>query len=247
MDPRLRPRRTARHRQDARMEGSRRPGATRIGALADFNLGWQRGSVLNRISEERADASAALVKAARDARVASETRPNNSWEKRWGSSPPLLRSWASTSAPRPRRCWIRIRCRSVAAPSPCTTKAASRFAAWASGPRVCLSLAYSARRPVRRQSCSRTNWSTGWSRTASRVLGLPRSQGGHCSAAGVPHHPLTRGAERTVGRPALRVAPRPLGHEARLVGADNDIQSTIRLYPEAFLAGSVVVCEEPAR
>jgi putative ATP-dependent endonuclease of OLD family len=33
------------------------------------------------------------------------------------------------------------------------------------------------------------------------------------------------------------------GHEARLVGADNDIQSTIRLYPEAFLAGSVVVCE----
>ena len=37
---------------------------TRIGALADFNLGWQRGSVLNRISEERADASAALVKAA---------------------------------------------------------------------------------------------------------------------------------------------------------------------------------------
>ncbi|OOW59940.1 hypothetical protein Xant_10425 [Xanthomonas cissicola] len=41
---------------------------TRIGALADYNLAWQRGSVLNRISEERADASAALVKAARDAR-----------------------------------------------------------------------------------------------------------------------------------------------------------------------------------
>ena len=35
----------------------------------------------------------------------------------------------------------------------------------------------------------------------------------------------------------------PLGHEARLVGTDNDIQSTIRLYPEAFLASSVVVCE----
>ncbi|MEQ7774064.1 hypothetical protein ABQ012_15590 [Xanthomonas hortorum pv. hederae] len=41
---------------------------TRIGALADYNLAWQRGSVLNRISEERADASAAFVKAARDAR-----------------------------------------------------------------------------------------------------------------------------------------------------------------------------------
>lgn len=43
---------------------------TRIGALADFNLGWQRGSVLNRISEERVDASVALVRAARDARSA---------------------------------------------------------------------------------------------------------------------------------------------------------------------------------
>ena len=34
------------------------------------HLGWGRGSVLNRISEERADASAALAKAARDARAA---------------------------------------------------------------------------------------------------------------------------------------------------------------------------------
>ncbi len=43
---------------------------TRIGAMADYHLGWRRGSVLNRVSEERADASAALAKAARDARAA---------------------------------------------------------------------------------------------------------------------------------------------------------------------------------
>ena len=42
----------------------------RIGAVAGYHLGWGRGSVLNRISEERADASAALAKAARDARTA---------------------------------------------------------------------------------------------------------------------------------------------------------------------------------
>ncbi|RWE16965.1 MAG: ATP-dependent endonuclease [Mesorhizobium sp.] len=41
---------------------------TRIGALADGNLVWRRGSVLNKLSEEKADISAALVKAARDAR-----------------------------------------------------------------------------------------------------------------------------------------------------------------------------------
>ena len=43
---------------------------TRIGVMAEYHLGWGRGSVLNRISEERADASAALAKAARDARAA---------------------------------------------------------------------------------------------------------------------------------------------------------------------------------
>jgi putative ATP-dependent endonuclease of OLD family len=42
----------------------------RIGALADYNLAWRRGSVLNRLSDERADNSAALAKAARDARAA---------------------------------------------------------------------------------------------------------------------------------------------------------------------------------
>jgi len=43
---------------------------TRIGASSDYHLGWRRGSVLNRLSEERPDASAALVKAAREARTA---------------------------------------------------------------------------------------------------------------------------------------------------------------------------------
>ena len=43
---------------------------TRVGAIADYHLGWSRSSVLNRVSEERADTSAALAKAARDARAA---------------------------------------------------------------------------------------------------------------------------------------------------------------------------------
>ena len=41
---------------------------TRLGALADYHMGWSGRSVLNRVSDERADASAALAKAARDAR-----------------------------------------------------------------------------------------------------------------------------------------------------------------------------------
>ncbi len=41
---------------------------TRLGTFSEHNLSWRRGSVLNRISEERADTSAALVAAARDVR-----------------------------------------------------------------------------------------------------------------------------------------------------------------------------------
>lgn len=42
---------------------------TRLGAIAEHNFTWRRDSVLNKILEERVDASAALVKAARHARA----------------------------------------------------------------------------------------------------------------------------------------------------------------------------------
>ncbi|SDP35809.1 Predicted ATP-dependent endonuclease of the OLD family, contains P-loop ATPase and TOPRIM domains [Ralstonia sp. 25mfcol4.1] len=41
----------------------------KLGARGDENLSWRRGSVLNRLSDERADASAALVRAGREARL----------------------------------------------------------------------------------------------------------------------------------------------------------------------------------
>ena len=46
---------------------------TRLGNLAEFHLGWREGSVLNRISEEDAPVSAALADAARGARIAFGT------------------------------------------------------------------------------------------------------------------------------------------------------------------------------
>jgi predicted ATPase len=41
---------------------------TRIVSAPESNLGWRRGSVLNRLTDEKADASAAMVQAARHAR-----------------------------------------------------------------------------------------------------------------------------------------------------------------------------------
>ena len=46
---------------------------TRLGNLAEFHLGWREGSVLNRISAEDAPVSAALADAARGARIAFGT------------------------------------------------------------------------------------------------------------------------------------------------------------------------------
>jgi len=43
---------------------------TRIGAMADYHLGWRRGSVLNRLSDETTNAAGALAGAARGARQA---------------------------------------------------------------------------------------------------------------------------------------------------------------------------------
>lgn len=42
---------------------------TRIGSFSDVNLSWKRGSVLNKLSEEKANASAILLAAARQARA----------------------------------------------------------------------------------------------------------------------------------------------------------------------------------
>jgi putative ATP-dependent endonuclease of the OLD family len=49
---------------------------TRLGAFNDNNLTSRRGSVLNRLSEERADASKELAKAAREVRAAFGTQGN---------------------------------------------------------------------------------------------------------------------------------------------------------------------------
>lgn len=39
------------------------------------------------------------------------------------------------------------------------------------------------------------------------------------------------------------IRPTAAGHQVLTVGTDQDAQSTIRLYPEAYLASSVIACE----
>ena len=217
---------------------------TRIGALADFNLGWQRGSVLNRISEERADASAALVKAARDARSAFGDQA----EQQLGEALGIVTTTAQELG-------VNIGAKAKALLD-------SHSVSFGGGT---ISLHNESGIPLR---------SLGVGSTRLLVAGLQRKAAGQASIVlsdeleyGLEPHRIARflgplGAKeaaaplqvfltthspvalRELSGGQLFVLRRgPLGHEARLVGADNDIQSTIRLYPEAFLAGSVVVCE----
>lgn len=217
---------------------------TRIGALADFNLGWQRGSVLNRISEERADASAALVKAARDARSAFGDQA----EQQLTEALEIVTTTAQELG-------VHIGAKAKALLD-------SHSVSFGGGT---ISLHNESGIPLH---------SLGVGSTRLLVAGLQRKAASKASIVlsdeleyGLEPHRIARflgslGAKevtaplqvfltthspvalRELSGDQLFVLRRGLhGHEAHLTGADDGIQSTIRLYPEAFLAGSVVVCE----
>ena len=217
---------------------------TRIGTSADFNLGWQRGSVLNRISEERADASAALVKAARDARSAFGDQA----EQQLGEALEIVTDTAQ-------KLGVHLGAKAKALLD-------SQSVSFTGGT---ISLHNENGIPLR-------NLGIGSARLL--VAGLQRRAAERASIVlsdeleyGLEPHRIARfldslGAKERI--PSLQVfltthssvALRELsgnqlfvlrggrhGHEARPVGTDNNSQSTIRAYPEAFLAESVIVCE----
>lgn len=217
---------------------------TRIGALADFNLGWQRGSVLNRISEERADASVALVKAARDARSAFGDQAEQQLAEALGI--------VATTA---QELGVHIGARAKAMLD-------SHSVSFGGGT---ISLHNESGIPLH---------SLGVGSKRLLVAGLQRKAADKASIVlsdeleyGLEPHRIARflgslGAKETAaplqvfltthspvalrelsGGQLFVLRRSPHGHEARPVGADDGIQSTIRLYPEAFLANSVVVCE----
>lgn len=216
---------------------------TRIGALADYNLSWQRGSVLNRISEERADASAALVKAARDARATFGDQA----EQQLGEALGIVATTAQELG-------VHIGAQARALLD-------SHSVSFGGGT---ISLHNEGGIPLR---------NLGVGSTRLLVAGLQRKAASQASVVlsdeleyGLEPHRIVRflgslGAKEAAPLQVFLTTHSPValrelsgsqlfvlrrgshGHEARLVGTDNDIQSTIRLYPEAFLARSVIVCE----
>lgn len=217
---------------------------TRIGALADYNLAWQRGSVLNRISEERADASTALIRAAREARNAFGDQA----EQQLGEALRIVHATAQELG-----VFVGARAKAMLD---------SHSVSFSAGT---IALHSEAGIPLR---------GLGVGSTRLLIAGLQRraAQGATIVLAdeleyGLEPHRITRflgslGAKET--RPPLQafltthspvalrelsgaqlfvVRHKPEGHVVQPVGTDDDMQSTIRLYPEAFFASSVIVCE----
>jgi hypothetical protein len=217
---------------------------TRIGALADYHLGWRRGSVLNRLSEERADTSAALAKAARDARAAFG-------EEAQGQLGETLMIVAATA-------------KELGIPISENIKAMldTHSVSFSGGT---ISLHDDSGIPLR---------GLGIGSTRLLIAGLQRKAAAQSTVIlidelehGLEPHRIIRllgslGAkEKTSALQVFMTTHSPVAlreltgnqlfvarrsgerHEVLKVGTANGVQSTIRLYPDAFLAPSVIVCE----
>ena len=217
---------------------------TRVGALADYHLGWRRGSVLNRVSEERADASAALAKAARDARASFGEQAQDQLAETLGI--------------------VATKAKELGIPVGENIQAMldAHSVSFSGGT---ISLHDEQGVPLR---------GLGTGSTRLLIAGLQREAAAKSATIlmdeleyGLEPHRIIRllgylGAKeatpplqvfmtthspvalRELSGDQLFVARRTKdGHGVSVVGTADDIQSTIRLYPDAFLASSVIVCE----
>lgn len=217
---------------------------TRIGVMADYHLSWRHGSVLNRVSEEHADASTALAKVARDARAAFGDEAQGQLSETLGI--------------------VEATAKELGIPIGEDIKALldARSVSFSGGT---ISLHDQDSVPLR---------GLGTGSTRLLVAGLQRKAAARSTTIlidelehGLEPHRIVRlldslGAKErepplqvfmTTHSPvALReltgnqlfvTKPAVDRHNVLPVGTENDIQSTIRLYPDAFLASSVIVCE----
>jgi len=217
---------------------------TRLGVTSDHHLSWRRGSVLNRISEEQADASAVMVKAARDARAAFDNEENDQLNE-------TLATVAATA-------------KELGIHTGDTVKAMlDAYSVSFSGGSI--SLHDHDGIPLR---------GLGTGSTRLLIAGLQKKAADQSTIIlideleyGLEPHRIIRllsslGAKEA--EPPLQVfmtthspvALRELSgnqlyvtrqiadkHDIQAIGTTHDIQSTIRLYPDAFLAPSVIICE----
>lgn len=217
----------------------------RIGGSGDLNLGWRRGSVLNRLSDEKADASAALIKAVREARAGFGDQA----AAQLATTLDIVKAVASD---------LGIKLEGNAARALLDAQSVS----FAGGT---VSLHDGRGVPLREMGVGSTRLLiAGLQRKAAsqagitlidelehglephRIIRLLGSLGAKeknppLQVFATTHSPV---ALRELAAAQLYVVRKHGDHHRVIpVGASADVQGTIRRFPEAFLASSVIVCE----
>lgn len=217
---------------------------TRLGAFSDHNLSWRRGSILNRLSEERPDASAALVSAAREVRAAFG-------EQAEGQLSDVLKIVADAA-------------KELGISGAGNVKALlDSHSVSVSGGTISLHDKHGV--PLRELGLGSARLLiAGLQRKASasspialvdeleyglephRIIRLVDALG--AKEADPPlqvfittHSPVA--VRELSGNQLFVVRERDGQHSANRVGTDNNVQGTIRAYPEALLAPSILICE----
>lgn len=217
---------------------------SRIGIMADYHLSWRRGSVLNRISEERADTSAALAKAARDARAAF----GNEAEEQLGETLDIVANTAKDLG--------------ILVGDNLKAQLDAHSVSFTGGT---ISLHDENGIPLRGLGIGSTRLLiAGLQRKAAaeaqvilvdeleyglephRVIRLLGSLGAKDTPAPLQvfmttHSPVA--VRELSGEQLMVLRATDQKHSVTCVSASNDVQGTVRRYPEAFLAKSVLVCE----
>lgn len=216
----------------------------RLGGQPNSNLSWSRGSVLNRLSDERADIGSELVRAAREARAGFGTKAASQ-----------LAGTLKTVTDTAHNLGVPIG-------SSVTALLDAHSVSFGDG---AISLHSDSGIPLR-------SLGTGSSRLL--IAGLHRAAAEAASIVlvdeiefGLEPHRLTRllnslGSKENAppmqvfmtthspvvlrelsGAQLFVVRVTAETHSALQVGSGDDVQSTIRCYPEAFLARTVIICE----
>jgi putative ATP-dependent endonuclease of OLD family len=217
---------------------------TWVGALAGYNLGWRKGSVLNRLSEERADIGPALAKAARDARLAFGTEA----EQRLGETLGIVSTTATELG-------IRAGKDARAMLDPTSVSFTGGTISLHSQSGVPLSamgtgsvrlLIVGLQRRAAAQSSIVLLDELEHGLEPHRIIRLIGSLGAKdtpppLQAFVTTHSPAA--LRELAGNQLFVLRPKEDRHECTAVGVAANIQGTIRAFPEAFLSHSPIVCE----
>lgn len=217
---------------------------TRIGALADFNMGWRRGSVLNRLTDEKADASAALAKATRDARAAF----GDNADKQLGETLRIVAEAAQELG-----IDVGAKVRALLDAHSVTFSGGTISLHDADGvPLRGLGigssrlLAAGLQRKAAAQSTMLLVDELEYGLEPHRIIRFLGSLGAKDQAPPLQafvttHSPVA--LRELSGSQLFVLRANTVEHNVFSVGTEDDVQSTIRVYPDAFLASSVIICE----